>query len=164
MRKRVSSSSSGGEDIDDDRDTLPFVVAERIPDPYTSPCVMARAARANSDVEVIRGRRRNGSRRRNHAGSISASVRSVRSDGSLHRMLGEFAFDSHTNCGDLLLIGDVEYEVVSCRSQFRYAGGGRFALVRKILEVKGVTRIAEEACLGRLMERTGESESGKNFE
>ena len=91
----------------------------------------------------------------------------MRSDGSLHRVLGEFVFDSNTNCGDLLLISDREYEVVSARSQFRYAGGRRFVLVRKVLEVKEVGRIAEEASLRRLMERREDGISattGKNFE
>lgn len=46
----------------------------------------------------------------------------------------------------------------------RYAGGKRFVMVRKILEVKEITRIAEEATLARLMEKETESPSGKNFE
>jgi len=37
-------------------------------------------------------------------------------------------------------------------------------MVRKILEVKEITRIAEEATLARLMEKGCESPSGKNFE
>lgn len=44
----------------------------------------------------------------------------------------------------------------------RYAGGKRFVMVRKILEVKEVTRIAEEAALTRLMDK--ECDSGRNFE
>jgi hypothetical protein len=37
-------------------------------------------------------------------------------------------------------------------------------MVRKILEVKEITRIAEERALSRLMKKETESPSGKNFE
>ncbi|KAL3790049.1 hypothetical protein ACHAW5_008644 [Stephanodiscus triporus] len=127
---------------------------------------MVRAARENSDADAIVLRRN--SRRRRSAndvgGSISATVKSLRSDGTLKRVLGEFVFDSNTNCGDLLQISDREYEVLSSRSQFRYAGGRRFVLVRKVLEVKEISRIAEEASLRRLMDRGDVSATGKNFE
>jgi hypothetical protein len=164
--RRKKRGPGGGEHraprLDDDyRDSLPFVVAESIPDPYTPPDEMVRAARKNSDANAILQRRR---RRRIEDGGISATVRSLRSDGTLKRVLGEFVFDSNTNCGDLLHISDKEYEVVSARSQFRYAGGRRFVLVRKVLEVKEITRIAEEASLRRLMERGDVSATGKNFE
>ena len=167
-KKRGGKEYRASSPRDDDRDSLPFVVAERTPDPYTPPLEMAREARKNSDSEAIeiRRRRRGGGGASASSSGISASlVRSVRSDGSLHRVLGEFVLDSSTNCGDLLLISDREYEVVSARSQFRYAGGRRFVLVRKVLEVKEVGRIAKEASLGRLMEREdGISATGKNFE
>lgn len=80
------------------------------------------------------------------------------------KVLGSFEFDKDTNCGDLLQVGDREFEVVTARSQFKYAGGKRFVMVRKILEVKEISRIAEEATLKRLMEKETESASGKNFE
>ena len=169
-RRKRRGSGRGGEHraprLDDDsyRDSLPFVVAESIPDPYTPPDEMVRAARKNSDANAILQRRGNSRRRRIEDGGISATVRSLRSDGTLKRVLGEFVFDSNTNCGDLLQISDREYEVVSARSQFRYAGGRRFVLVRKVLEVKEITRIAEEASLRRLMERGDVSATGKNFE
>ena len=47
----------------------------------------------------------------------------------------------NTNCGDTLLVGEREFEVVTARSQFKYAGGKRFVMTRKILEVKEITRL-----------------------
>ena len=49
--------------------------------------------------------------------------------------------------------------MVTARSQFKYAGGKRFVMVRKILEVKEITRIAEEESLKRLMQKSGEDKS-----
>ncbi|EJK57782.1 hypothetical protein THAOC_22141 [Thalassiosira oceanica] len=55
------------------------------------------------------------------------------------RVLGSFQLDKNTNCGDTLLVGEREFEVVTARSQFKYAGGKRFVMTRKILEVKEIT-------------------------
>jgi len=41
----------------------------------------------------------------------------------------------------------------------RYAGGKKFVMVRKILEVKEVTRIAEEASLTRLFQKSSDPPS-----
>ena len=82
----------------------------------------------------------------------------------MQKILGQFELDKNTNCGDLLDIGEREFEVVKARAQFKYAGGKRFVMVRKILEVKEITRIAEEASLQRLMTKKDESSTGKSFE
>lgn len=153
----------------DNRDALPFVVKVKTPDPYTKPGDMLKEARKNSenDSNKSKGPRRTsnlvgmGSK---YSNGIAASISVRKKDGSLYKVLGQFQLDKNTNCGDLLQVGEREFEVVTARSQFKYAGGKRFVMVRKILEVKEITRIAEEATLQRLMEKESESPSGKNFE
>jgi hypothetical protein len=160
------------------RNALPFIVTVNVPDPYTHPKQIVKEAIKNTKTNtpvnnnnksIARIRRSTRIDRFSTGGggmqsSISATVSALRADGSLHKVLGEFTFDANTNCGDLLLIANTEYEVISAKSQFRYAGNRKFVLVRKVLVVKEISRIAEEASLKRLMERLPESESGKNFE
>jgi hypothetical protein len=74
--------------------------------------------------------------------------------GSLQKILGQFSLDKNTNCGDLLEVGDKEYEVMKARCQYKYAGGKRFVMVRKILEVKEVVRKAEEEYLLRQLQKS----------
>lgn len=157
----------------DNRDALPFVVKVKTPDPYTSPKDMLKEAKKNSEAAKATkgGGNRKGSRRSNLVGmgpkygnSIASSIYSRKKDGSLYKVLGSFELDKNTNCGDILQVGDREFEVVTARSQFKYVGGKRFAMVRKILEVKEITRMAEEATLARLMKKKTESSTGKNFE
>lgn len=175
-----SSSPSSSSEEDARRNALPFVVTVNVPDPYTHPKHIVKEAIKNTKAirpvnynnKSLARIRRSSSRttdgRTTGGGgvvsSISATVSALRADGSLQSVLGEFTFDATTNCGDLLLIADTEYEVISAKSQFRYAGNRKFVLVRKVLVVKEISRIAEEASLRRLMDRVPESESGKNFE
>lgn len=160
----------------DNGDELPFVVRVKTPDPYTPSGEMLKQAKKNSAVAKKNNASgtssKTGSRkssnlvgtRSTYANSIAASIYSRKKDGSLYKVLGQFELDKNTNCGDLLQVGEREFEVVTARAQFKYAGGERFTMVRKILEVKEITRIAEEATLARLMDKETESVSGKNFE
>lgn len=159
----------------DNRDALPFVVRVKTPDPYTPSGEMLKQAKKNSEVakksntgeSVKKGPRRSSNLiglGTKYANAIAASIYSRNKDGTLYKVLGQFELDKNTNCGDLLQVADREFEVVTARSQFKYAGGKRFVMVRKILEVKEITRIAEEAALTRLMEKECESVTGKNFE
>jgi len=148
----------------DNRDALPFVVRVKTPDPYTDDNEMLKEAKKNSDLGTRRGKSNLVGMDSRYANAISASIFSRKKDGTLYKVLGQFELDKNTNCGDLLQVGDREFEVVTARSQFKYAGGKRFVMVRKILEVKEITRIAEEATLTRLMKKGGESSTGKNFE
>ena len=178
-----SSSPSSSSEEDARRNALPFVVTVNVPDPYTHPKHIVKEAIKNTKAirpvnnnynnkslaRIRRSSSRTDGRTAGGGGgvtmsSISATVSALRADGSLQSVLGEFTFDATTNCGDLLLIADAEYEVISAKSQFRYAGNRKFVLVRKVLVVKEISRIAEEASLRRLMDRVPESESGKNFE
>lgn len=63
-----------------------------------------------------------------------------------------------------IAVGDREFEVVTARSQFKYAGGKKFVMCRKILEVKEITRIAEEASLTRSMSKSGDLPSAPSLE
>lgn len=160
----------------DNGDALPFVVRVKTPDPYTPSWEMLKQAQQNSEVakktnkggSTKKGNTRNSSNlvgmNSKYANTIAASILSRKKDGSLYKVLGKFELDKNTNCGDLLQVGEREFEVVTARAQFKYSGGKRFVMVRKILEVKEITRIAEEATLARLMEKENESASGKNFE
>lgn len=146
----------------DNRDSLPFVVQVSTPDPYTSNDEMKKEARKNTKKAAKKRGNGSGKARKNLVGmdvpgskdGISSSIYSRASDGSLHRVLGEFTLDKNTNCGDLIEVGDREFEVQKARCQYKYAGGKRFVMVRKILEVKEVTRIAEENFLKRQFDKS----------
>lgn len=157
----------------DNRDSLPFIVKVKTPDPYTPSDKMLNDAKKASETHNKKSKKENSIRKSNlvgmdgklaNANGIAASIFSRKSDGELKKILGSFSLDKNTNCGDLLEIGEREFEVVTARSQFKYAGGKRFVMVRKILEVKEITRIAEEASLQRLMSKNDESPRGKSFE
>lgn len=146
----------------DNRDSLPFVVQVSTPDPYTSNEKMKKEARKNTKKAAKKKGGVSGKVRRNLVGmdtagtkdGIASSIYSRKTDGSLHRVLGEFKLDKNTNCGDLIEVGDREFEVQKARCQYKYAGGKRFVMVRKILEVKEVTRIAEENFLKRQFQKS----------
>ena len=111
----------------DNRDALPFVVRVKTPDPYTPSGEMLREAKKNTEVAKKKDTQ-NGTLRKSsnlvgmdakYANAIAASIYSRKKDGSLYRVLGEFNLDKNTNCGDLLQVGEREFEVVTARSQFK---------------------------------------------
>lgn len=156
----------------DNRDSLPFIVKVKTPDPYTPSDKMLKDAKKLSETAKKNKKSKLDKVRRTnlvgmdgkYANGIAASIFSRKSDGELQKVIGQFELDKNTNCGDLVEIGEREFEVVKARAQFKYAGGKRFVMVRKILEVKEITRIAEEASLQRLMTKKDESSTGKSFE
>ena len=114
----------------DNRDALPFVVRVKTPDPYTPSGEMLTQAKKNSAIAKNQtngeGNRKGGRRTSNlvgmdskYANAISASIYSRKKDGSLYKVLGQFELDKNTNCGDLLQVGEREFEVVTARSQFK---------------------------------------------
>lgn len=156
--KRRNSKGGGGYKTMDNRDSLPFVVKVMTPDPYTSAKQKKEEARRNTEKEQ-RKRPKQPTNNNIMGGGmrmIAASIYSQKDDGSLEKVLGEFSLDKNTNCGDLLEVGDKEYEVQQARCQYKYAGGQRFVMVRKILQVKEVIRVAEENYLKRQF-RKGET-------
>jgi hypothetical protein len=48
--------------------------------------------------------------------SIASSIYSRGEDGSMQKIVGEFALDKSTNCGDIIEVGDgTEYQVQKAR-------------------------------------------------
>jgi len=106
------------------------------PDPYKKKAEAKKEAERNTRAA-----------QKKKAATTAARLFRKDEDGSLNRILGEFTLDKSTNCGDVIEVGEVLYEVQKARCQYKYAGGKRFVMVRKILEVKDVTRVAQERYL-----------------
>jgi hypothetical protein len=134
----------------DNRDSLPFRVEHTVPDPYTHPDVKRKKAnkvkRQLNSVEE----------------GLKSSLFLNSGDGSNddgRTSLGEYNLDKHTTTGDLLEIGDIQYKVVRHKCQYKYAGGKRFVMVRKVLQVKEVGRLQTEEYLKRQWSQSDESSS-----
>ena len=128
--------SDGGYKPLDNRDHLPFSVKKVTPDPYTHPeRKKAKAQRTNTPKSDLD----------HHLAPSRLIQKSIKGDAST--FLGEFKLDKSTTSGDLIIIGDKEFEVQTARCQYKYAGGKRFVMVRKILEVKEVARVLKEELL-----------------
>jgi hypothetical protein len=140
-KKRKNSSYN----VVDNRDSLPFVVRDVTPDPYQ------RLVGTRKHKTKIPEKKQQSSKKQTkpikNGSSIPASVVSQNSDGSTGSVIGEFALDKSTTSGDVICIGDVNYQVQAARCQYKYVGGKRFVMVRKILEVKEVTRAGAELFL-----------------
>jgi len=140
----------------DNRDSLPFTVKVMTPDPYTKASKKRKDAIKNTKLHQEKSNKKvfkkrdllnlsNGS----SDAFIAASLFNKMNDGSLEKVVGEFHLDKNTNCGDIIEVGESDYEVVKARCQYKYVGGKQFVMVRKVLEVKEVTRIAQENYLKR---------------
>lgn len=140
--------------ISDNRDSLPFLVRVITPDPYTNHDEIKQRARANTNTERLKQKDGLTKSKKNKiqtarddslkGESISASIFTRATDGSLRPILGEFFLDKSTNCGDFIRVGDREYIVQKATCQFKYTGGKKFVMVRKILEVKETVRVLLE--------------------
>jgi hypothetical protein len=128
----------------DNRDTMPYAVKLQTPDPYTHPEVKRKNAtklkKRNSAIEeqIVS---------RVMLPSSSASSSSTDNVDNTMTLLGEYSLDKHTTTGDSLLINNIEYKVVRHRCLYKYAGGQRFVMIKKILEVKEISRIQTEEYL-----------------
>jgi hypothetical protein len=158
--KRKRKNGKEGYKPLDNRDHLPFSVREVTPDPYT-----------HKEIKKARQKRSGGqhqrkrtdldhhltqvSKKKNASGSMTSS-RLVEYNNKNGRdtstVLGEFQLDKSTTSGDIIVVGDKEYQVQTARCQYKYAGGQRFVMVRKILEVKEMTRVYKEEALWRQYE------------
>jgi hypothetical protein len=72
-------------------------------------------------------------------------------------VIGEYQLDKSTTSGDVIVIGEKEYQVQQARCQYKYAGGQRFVMVRKILEVKEINRVQTEEALMRQYKKSSSS-------
>jgi hypothetical protein len=133
--------------VADNRDSLPFVVHLTTPDPYTRPEVIkAKAKEATREDRKQKG-----------AAKIAASIFSKDTNGDLHQILGEFQLDKQTTNGDILQVGDKQFQVQKARCQYKYIGGQQFAMVRKILEVKELTRVKLEEDIAMLFRASSDN-------
>lgn len=157
--KRKRKNGKQGYKPLDNRDHLPFSVRQTTPDPYT-----------HQDIKKAKQKNGGGKRKRtdldhhlaptpkqksggSDTTTASRLIQSNKKDGiDTSTVLGEFQLDKSTTSGDIIVIGDREYQVQKARCQYRYAGGQRFVMVRKILEVKEVTRVYKEEALIRQFE------------
>jgi hypothetical protein len=162
--------------VSDQRDSLPFLVKVTTPDPYTNHEEMKQKARANTNMDRQRYTKDNHGLQTNKSNhkmknvnkpmvgdSISASIYMRTTNGSLHQILGEFFLDKSTNCGDMIRVGDRDYLVQKATCQYKYVGGKRFEMVRKILEVKESVRILMEQMIQQTYDRPDESHNDFNI-
>ena len=173
--KRRSKSKGKPYKVLDNRDRLPFAVTLSTPDPYTHPEAKKQAARKQS---------KNTPRKRHDAveaviasslyidppsaGQKKRKKKGKKGDSRQQQVdtttwLGDFVLDKYTTTGDLLEIGDLQYRVVRHKCQYKYAGGKRFVMVRKILQVKEVGRLQTEEYLRAQWEGSVESSASQSF-
>lgn len=133
--KRKRKNGKGGEGYKplDNRDSLPFSVRKITPDPYTHPEIK------NSKRKTARTKKTD----LDH--QLTPSRLYQCTDGKdISTLLGDFKLDKSTTSGDIIVIGYREFRVEKARCQYKYVGGQRFVMARKILEVKEVTRVEKE--------------------
>lgn len=136
----------------DNRDHLPFEVKKITPDPYTHP-------------ELKKDKRKSAKTRKSDLERhLTKSRLFTESDDGDSTLLGEFKLDKSTTSGDVIMIGEKEFQVQKARCQYKYYSG-RFVMLRKILEVKELTRVAKEDFLMQQYERSkGKSDISLDLE
>jgi hypothetical protein len=160
--KVMKKKGGGFKPVKDNRDNLPFVVQVTTPDPYTSPELKKERARKNTQEDRKKNKRKSDNKSPKYTnlkiGGIAANIFEEDDDtGELMPVLGEFKLDKSTTSGDIIVVGDQTYQVQKARCQYKYAGSVRgFEMMRKILEVKPIMRVAEEAVLQRSLSKTND--------
>lgn len=165
VRRKRKKKSQGYEPLDN-RDHLPFAVKQITPDPYTKAEVKKQRQKQNDEGS----RKSNGKRKRSDLDVqlTSSRLKLVQGDNDASTLLGEFPLDKSTTSGDIISLTNSEsgrlhyYKVETARCQYKYAGGQRFVMVRKILEVKEVTRAWQEAQLEKQFQSELSAESEFN--
>jgi hypothetical protein len=150
---KVKRKQKGGYKVMDNRDLLPYQVQLSTPDPYTHPEVKKKNAK--------KVRKRPDGVEQRVASKLFQSSDDPLDDTAT--LLGEFTLDKHTTTGDILEISGREYKVVKHRCQYKYAGGKRFVMVRKILHVTEVSRLETEEFLQRQWTKSAVDENDFNF-
>jgi len=155
--KRKNRKGKGGYKPLDNRDHLPFSVQKKEIDPYKTRFQKEKEQQLNKNNKKVRQKTTDLDRHMIAAASTTPSRLLQRrskkkkngNDKSDVTVLGEFELDKSTTSGDIICLGDKEYRVETARCQYKYAGGQRFVMVRKILEVKELTRVQNEEALFR---------------
>ena len=183
-RKSKNKKGGGGYKVLDNRDNLPFMVQVNTPpaNPYkaqrkqsknkssemTGKTPTNKQAESKSKNKRSSSSSSSGSSKKTRvasedktSGSVMARLHLSKDDNdededsaALNQMIGEFHLDKSTTCGDIIEIGPLSYQVQKARCQYKYAGGQRFVMVRKILEVKEITRISQEDQLKRQFKKS----------
>jgi len=171
-KKKNGTNGYKGYKVIDNRDELPFIVSVSTPDPYTPKEKIKSEAKKNTkrDMEKKGNKGKQGKVSSKHrlagvdkSDGIASSIKVQQNDGTFHKVLGSYQLDKTTNCGDLIeiTVGDEcrEYEVMKARCQYKYAGGRKFVMVRKILEVKERTRKIVEDHLAKSLALSASDDS-----
>jgi len=155
---RRKGKGKKGYTVLDNRDILPFSVSVTTPDPYTHP-----------DIKEEEARRRSKAPRRRHnaveagissslyigasvdkdGGSTNKQKRNKKKSASNNEVdtstwLGDYVLDRLTTTGDVLEVDGRQFKVVRHKCQYKYAGGKKFVMARKILQVKEISRLQTE--------------------
>jgi len=147
VKRKHKGSKNGGKSykVLDNRDSMPFQVEHVTPDPYTHPETKRKKAKKVT--------RRPGSIEDGFTPSAVFMGGENGADDTKTR-IGEFLLDKLTTTGDLLEIGDIQYRVTKHKCLYKYAGGKRFVMTKKILQVKEVGRLMAEEYLSRQWENS----------
>lgn len=140
-QRKNGKGGGGGEGYRplDNRDYLPFAVKKMTPDPYTHP----ETKQLQAKNKTMRQKKTD----LDHQLLADSRLYTTNKKGDTSTLLGEFKLDKSTTSGDVIVIGEKEFEVQKARCQYKYAGGQRFVMIRKVLEVKEVTRVQKEEFL-----------------
>ena len=131
----------------DNRDALPFRVENQVPDPYTKKELKKKQAnKVKKQPNTI------------EEGLKSSLYMDDASKDDGRTMIGEYFLDKHTTTGDVLEIGGAQYKVIRHKCQYKYAGGKRFVMVRKVLQVKEISRLQTEEYLKRQLQQSSDDE------
>lgn len=177
--KRKARRGKGYKPLDN-RDHLPFSVRKETPDdPYKNRFQKEKERELQKNSKRFRSKKTDldrhmlasntKSKKDSTAPSRLVERRSKKKNNgnddskSMMTVLGEFELDKSTTSGDVIVLGEKEYRVETARCQYKYAGGKRFVMVRKILEVKELTRVENEEVLMRQF-NLGSSSSSAYFE
>jgi len=167
--KRKNRKGKGFKPLDN-RDHLPFSVRTKTPDdPYKNRFQKQKEEQLKNNSKGVRRKTTDLDRHMLAASASTTPSRLVQrrskketdghDDKSMTTVLGEFELEKSTTSGDVIVLGDKEYRVETARCQYKYAGGQRFVMVRKILEVKELTRAESEEALLRQFDSSPSSPS-----
>jgi hypothetical protein len=95
--------------------------------------------------------------------SLVVSDQQAVQDTTTSTKLGDYILDKLTTTGDIIEIGMIQYRVIRHRCQYKYQGGKKFIMYRKILEVKEINRWQQEEYLHRTWQLiSGDTNTKKN--
>ena len=142
VQRKGKKGRSNNKPQSDHRDQLPFILQLTTPDPYTRPEIQKAKAKQATKAD----RKKSGDNNNiNTNNFIAASIfvtpsQNPNTNNNMYQIMGEFQLDKQTTNGDIVQVGGQRFLVQKARCQYKYVGGQTFAMVRKILEVKELSR------------------------